>query len=87
VEDDSRLVCECGKPYVEMIEESFETFVEGYVVCSKCGRRIDVEGEFAEVLGAALGQLQDGWKKIADHMRPDPSKGECNCGGDGDHHS
>lgn len=85
MEGESKLVCECGKPYIEMMEESFETFVEGYVVCSKCGRRIEVEGEFAEALGAALGQLQDGWKKIADDLKPDPSKGQCGCGGHGGH--
>ena len=84
MEGASKLVCECGKPYIEMMEESFETFVEGYVVCSKCGRRIEVEGEFAEALGAALGQLQDGWKKIADDLKPIPRRA-VRCGGHGGH--
>jgi hypothetical protein len=84
VEQEHKFSCECGKPYVEIIEDSFETLLEDYVVCSKCGRRIEVEGEFAQVLSAALGQLQDGLKKIADDMRPgERSKGGCGCGGHG----
>lgn len=82
MEQGRKLVCECGKPYVEMIEDSFESLLEGYVVCSKCGKRVEVEGEFAEALGAAVGQFYDGIKKIADDMRPeDGSKDECGCGG------
>ncbi len=34
---------QCGTPVVESIRTSFDTFVEGYVVCWKCKCRISLE--------------------------------------------
>lgn len=79
--------CECGKPIAELIEEGFETLVDGYIVCSVCGRRMDLGDEsggvLGEVLSAALGDFQDGIKKIVDDFRPDPDRAgrDCACHG------
>lgn len=79
--------CRCGRSIAELIEDSFETLVEGYVVCSRCGCRMELDAEsgtpLRDALGAALGDLQDGVKKIADDFKPDPDKVDRGCGGRG----
>ncbi|HAI85878.1 MAG TPA: hypothetical protein DCL63_02665 [Firmicutes bacterium] len=79
--------CKCGRPIVELIEEGFETLVEGYIVCSRCGQRMELDDEsgraLGEALGAALGNFQDGIKKIAYDFKPDPDKAGRSCASHG----
>lgn len=46
------LLCDCGKPILESLEDSISTLLEGYIICKGCGERITVNG--TEILSESI---------------------------------